>query len=295
MWQRLQPREQILLATLGACVVLFVLFYFLLIPQYDAFARKREAMSQLEAKAKAAENVLSSEKAESGLAAKSTEKLNEVKSLFNNQMTDGLAVTYIGMEAMKTNVQINSFIPSEIVNKGAYLELPAKFEVSGDYPNVVSFIQRMEGLPNLADLRSLKIQPAKKVVVSAESAVQNFAKAQLPTAPGTDQDGRVTATFDLVIYSSATPEARLKLEQEAGWLLGRQNAYRTPGSTSPYPGIKAPAQTAESPVTNGVDLFSAYMKQSLNQGAPNSNNTLPGSSGAVNLPTPSQQQPAAGK
>ena len=292
MWQRLQPREKILLATLGACVVLFLLFYFLLIPQYDAFAKNRSAMSELEAKAKTSENVLASEKAESELAAKAAEKLSEVKPLFNNQMNDGLGLAHIGLEAMKSKVQINSYVPSEIVNKGAYLELPVKFEVSGDYPNVVSFIKRMEDLPNLADLRTLKMQPGQAVGASAGSAVQNYTNVQLPTAPGTEQDGRVTATFDLVIYSSIAPEARLKLEQEAGWQVGRQNAFQTPGSTSPYTGIEAPAQEVTAPPASGEDLFSTFLKQLINQSAPNSNNTLPGSSGAVNLvpSTDSNQQ-----
>jgi len=285
VWQKLQPREKILLATLGACIVIFLLFNFILIPQYDAFSENRDRLTELETKAKVAENILSSEKAESELAAKATEKLNEVKPLFNNQMTDGLAVAHIGLEAMRTNVRINSFIPSDIINKGAHLELPVKFEVSGDYPNVVSFIQKMEGLPNLSDLRSLKIQPEKETTSTA-SAVQNFVKEQLPATPGSDQNGRVTAAFDLVIYSSTAPEERLRLEQEAGWLTGRQNAFQTPGGASPSPDIEAPAKASEAPMTSGEDFLKTFVQQLLNQGITNSNNALPGSSGTVELETP---------
>ena len=265
MWQKLQPRERVLLAALGVCIVLYAVFYFLLIPQYDTFTKNKNTLSELEAKAKAAENVLASEKAERELAAKSTEKLNEVKPLFNNRMTDGLTVTYIGLEAMRANVQIDSFIPSDIVNKGAFLELPAKFEVSGDYPDVVSFIEKMEGLPNLSDLRSLKIQPEKVVAAPNATAVPNSAKGQLPAATSSNQNGRVTATFDLVIYSSSAPEDRLKLEQTAGWQVGRQNAFKTPDGVSPLSGIdEVPAQTAEPPVSKKEDPLSTFIKQTMN-------------------------------
>jgi type II secretory pathway component PulM len=112
MWQKLQPREKILLAVLGVCLVIFAVFYFLLLPQYDTFTKNRQALAELEAKVKAADKVLASERAERDLALKAAEELNEVKSVFNNRMTDGLAVTYIGMEATRTNVRIDSFVPA---------------------------------------------------------------------------------------------------------------------------------------------------------------------------------------
>lgn len=284
MWQKLQTREKILLVTLGACVVLFLSFYFLLIPQYDAFTRNRDHLEDLESKAKAAENVLASEKKESELAASAATQLGEVKPFFDNQMNDGLAVAQVGFEAMQANVRIDSFKPSDIVNKGSYLELPTKFEVSGDYLDVITFLQRMEGagMPNLADLRTLKIEPEKTKVASAESAVKNFMQESLDAG----QNGRVTATFDLVIYASSTPEARLKLEQEAGWLVGRRNAFQTPGSVSPSPDIKTPTQETASPVASEENSLSTFIKQLLNQGAPKGDNTLPGSSGTVNLSSP---------
>jgi type IV pilus assembly protein PilO len=174
MWQKLQPREKILLAVLGVCLVIFAVFYFLLLPQYDTFTKNRQALAELEAKVKAADKVLASERAERDLALKAAEELNEVKSVFNNRMTDGLAVTYIGMEATRTNVRIDSFVPAGIVNKGNYLELPIKIRVSGVYPNVVKFIDKIEGLPNLADLRSLNIKPAKEAVTTVEAAVRSL-------------------------------------------------------------------------------------------------------------------------
>jgi hypothetical protein len=123
----------------------------------------------------------------------------------------------------------------------------------------------MEGLPNLSELRSLKIQPEKVAVSSDTTAVQNSAKGQIPAATSSNQNGRVTATFDLVIYSSAAPEDRIKLEQTYGWQVGRQNAFKTPDSVSPLPGIdEVSAQTAAPPVSKKEDPLSTYKKQTGN-------------------------------
>jgi type IV pilus assembly protein PilO len=272
MWQKLQPREKILLAVLGVCLVIFAVFYFLLLPQYDTFTKNRQALAELEAKVKAADKVLASERAERDLALKAAEELNEVKSVFNNRMTDGLAVTYIGMEATRTNVRIDSFVPAGIVNKGNYLELPIKIRVSGVYPNVVKFIDKIEGLSNLADLRSLNIKPAKEAVTTVEAAVESLNKKQSVAAPGTDQKGRVTAEFDLVIYSSDTPEEPLNLEQIAGWQLGRQNAFQTPDGASPYAGAGNGVLSSGTYSGNGDDdLLRTFVEKLLNQSAADDN------------------------
>ncbi|MDD4239612.1 MAG: type II secretion system protein GspM [Desulfotomaculaceae bacterium] len=283
MWQRLQPREKILLATLGVCVVLFLLIYFLLLPQYDAFTRDRAQLADLEDKARAAENVLASERKESELAAEAAALLGEVNPFFDNEMNDGLAVAHVGFVATKANVRMDSFKPADIVNQGSHLELPTKFEVSGDYLDVIYFFKRMEGagMPNLADLRTLKIEPEKTEVDSAEAAISSFMQESL----GDVQNGRVTATFDLVIYASATPQGRLKLEQEAGWPIGRQNAFQTPGSVSPSPDIKAPVKETAAPASAGETPLNNLIQQLLNQGGPKADKTLPGSSGTVSLTT----------
>lgn len=272
MWQKLQPREKILLAVLGVCLVIFAVFYFLLLPQYDTFTKNRETLAELEAKVKAADKVLASERAERDLALKAAEELNEVKPVFNNRMTDGLAVTYIGMEAIRTSVRIDSFVPAGIVNKGNYLELPIKFKVSGDYPNVVKFIDKMEKLPNLADLRSLNIKPAKEAVTTVEAAVESLNKKQSAAPAGTDQSGRVTAEFDLVIYSSDTPEERLKLEQAAKWQLGRQNAFQTPDGVSTYAGAGNRNLSSGTLSDSGDDdLLRTFVEKLLNQSAADDN------------------------
>lgn len=281
MWQRLQPREKILLATLGACVVLFLLFYFLLIPQYDAYNANKEQLAGLEAQARAYENVLASEQKESELAARAAALLSEVKPFFDERMNDGLSVAKIGIEADNANVRMDSFKPADIVNKGSYLELPAKFEVSGDYLDVIHFFKRMEGqgMPNLADLRTLKIEPEKQEADSAETAITSL----LQEALGDVQNGRVTATFDLVMYASATPEGRIKLAQEADCQIGRKNAFQTPGIVSPSPDIKTPVKESTSPAPAGGNPLGDFIQQLLKQGAPEPDKSLPGSSGTVSL------------
>jgi len=240
MWQRLQLREKIMLAVLGFTCLCFILFKFLLIPQFIAYGENKDILADLRLKVQVAEAVVRSQNQEIDLARRVNEQLNELNPLFNNDMNDGLALVHIGLIAVESNVEIISFVPSAIVNKTIYLELPAKFEVRGDYRDVINFIGKIEALPDLSELRTLKIEPFKEKIAAAPaaSAQKRTSPEEAPAEVISLQDGRVVATFDIVTFTSPSPEARLYIEQVLSWAVGRCNAFLTPDITSPCPGIK---------------------------------------------------------
>lgn len=246
MLYKLQPREKIMLAILALACLCFVLFKYLLIPQFSKYGENRDKLNDLQSKVKVAEAVVRSQKKETELAAQVTRQLDELKPLFNNVMGDGLAIVHIGLKAVESNVQIVSFVPADIIDKGIYLELPAHFEVRGDYCNVSEFISEIEDLPDLSELRTLEIKPYEGI-----KTVQAAAPAEV-AAPGSQQgpamevvppqDGTVVAAFDLVTFTSPSPEARLQIEQVLSWAVGRYNAFLSPVPVSPYPGVKPAVQ-----------------------------------------------------
>jgi|GEM_PF-1406795 len=236
MWQRLKPREKIMLALLGVAGLCFVLLKFILLHQFDTYTADKTRLKDLQSKVQAAEAVVKSQDREIELANKAAEQLNEIKPLFNHEMGDGLALVHIGLKAAESRVEIVSFKPSNIVDKRMYLELPSNFEVRGDYRNVIGFIDRMEALPDLSELRTLKIQPEEKKKAAGAGAVQQASPDKDEDVP--IQDGVITATFDIVTFTNPTPGARFNLEQVLRWAVGRYNAFQTPAAVTPYPGIK---------------------------------------------------------
>ncbi|OPX88395.1 MAG: Pilus assembly protein, PilO [Pelotomaculum sp. PtaB.Bin104] len=243
MWYRLQPREKIMLALLGLVCLFFVLFKFLLIPQFSKHGENKDKLADLQSQVQVAEAVVRSQKRETELAAQAARQLNELKPLFNNVMGDGLAIVHIGLKAVETNVQIVSFAPSDIVDRGIYLELPAHFEVRGDYRDVSNFISKIEELPDLSELRKLEIKPNEAIMPAQPGSPATAADPNFPQAPLVEmvptQDGTVVAAFDIITFTSTSPEARLQIEQTLSWAVGRYNAFLSPGPVSPYPGIKS--------------------------------------------------------
>jgi len=162
MWQRLQTREKILLAVLGIAVLGFAMAKFLLIPQIVAHGENKDSLEEMQSKLQAAEAVVKSQKKETGFAERAEEMLNQLKPVFDNVMDDGLALVQIGMKAKEAGVEIVSFKPSAIIDREVYLMLPFEFQVRGDYPGVIDFIAEMEALPDLSELRRLKVEPFKE-------------------------------------------------------------------------------------------------------------------------------------
>lgn len=236
MWQRLQPREKIMLALLGIICLCFVLFRFLLAPQFSKYCENKDRLVDLQSRVSAAEAVIGSHTRETELAAEAAQQLAELKPLFNNVMDDGLAIVHIGLKAEESNVQIVSFVPSDIVDKGIYLEQPAHFKVRGDYRDVSNFIGKIEELPDLSELRTLEIKPGEVQIPAqpeapATAVAPNFLQA-LPAEIISAQDGTVVASFDLVTFTSPSPGARLQIEQALSWAVGRDNAFLLPEPVS---------------------------------------------------------------
>ncbi|OPY57733.1 MAG: Pilus assembly protein, PilO [Pelotomaculum sp. PtaU1.Bin035] len=241
MWQRLRPREKFMLSILVFAGLCSILFKFILIPQYNIHIKSKARLADLRLKLQADKDVIRTQQQEIDEAVKVTEQLNEIKPLFNNEMGDGLALVQIGLQAVESNVDVLSFIPSVIVDKGDYLELPFRMEVRGDYYEVCSFIKKIEALPNLSEIRTLIIKhyEDKKAVMPADSAaLEQIPGEKTPEEVIPVQDGRVVAKFDIVTFTSPSPEAKLQVEQALKWAVGRYNAFRPPDAVSPYPGIK---------------------------------------------------------
>jgi Tfp pilus assembly protein PilO len=255
MWQGFQTREKILLAALGVVVLTFVIVKFLLIPQISAHGENKAALVAMQSKLQTAEAVAGSQKQETALASKTEEVLDRLKPVFDKIMDDGLALVQIGLQAEETGVEIVLFKPSTIIDREVYLMLPCEFQVRGAYPAVIDFIAAMETLPELSELRKLKVEPfvekrkeapgdaGNREAVSYED---NYAEV-VPV-----QDGRVEATFKLVTFTDPAPGTRLQLEQVLKWAGGRYNSFETPPGMMhlPPPDAEGIARTVNKSVYN---------------------------------------------
>ncbi len=229
MWHGLKLREKLVSAVLVVGLSLLAL-RFIIIPQFGEYREIKSKLEEVLSRVKVAEDVVASYKSESDLAVMVAGILGEIKPLFDNDINDGLALLHIGLEAVKSDVQVVSFKPSNVIDKGTYLESSSRFEVCGNYRNVNNFIEKVEHMPVLSELRTLNIKG-----YGGGAAAQKQVNAQEETV--TAFEGVVVAVFDLVTYTSLAPQGQLKIEQVNNWATGRYNAFLVPGSVSPYPGV----------------------------------------------------------
>lgn len=224
MWQKLSRREQVLLTALGAILVLFLYWTYLLQPQVNACDMTMKELAAADERLKNGKSIVDSLGREE-LAEKVVEKqFTAVWPKFNTEMQDGAILVDIGLEAVKQGVDVTLVRPAQVVDKNYYLELPFEFTVRGDYLKVMEFIKKMENLTNISEIRKLEIEA--QLLAEDEGAS--------PLAA----DGRVVANFVPVIYTARTPEKRMQLEALARWAVGRYNAYEAQGTKSPYPGVE---------------------------------------------------------
>lgn len=216
-WQGLSVRERKIILVLGAVSVLTVFYLYVLSPQIEVLGVIRQDTVTVEQELAAAERLLAAVPAQQEALDRATAELDNLWPLFATDMQDGAMVVDVGLRAIEDGVAITLFRPLAVVEKEHLLELPIEIGVRGAYPSVLSYLQSLQDLPNVSELRQLEFQKKEG-----------------------GAGGGVQSDFLLVIYSDRSPEARLHLAQLGHWLVGRYDAFRTTGAAFPKPGVHVP-------------------------------------------------------
>ncbi len=224
MLPNLSPREKALLLLL-AVVLLAGSYLYVFRPQLEAYASARETLLEKQDKLREAEAVLRHGQTETEQA--------ESPSHFDADFRQGSALLLLGFKAAELDVSITNLEPGGVLNLEHYLELPVKLSFSGSYNSVAQLLGELETMPNLTEIRSLKLTATKPS--GADPAAGSGASAG-------PIDARVDAVCELVIYSSPAPGEKLNLEQEIipAWQTGRDDLFKAPLPVSPHPMVPQP-------------------------------------------------------
>ncbi|WP_027363476.1 type IV pilus inner membrane component PilO [Desulfotruncus alcoholivorax] len=248
MFRHLSRRGIILLEILGLVALLTGVYYLMLGPQLSAYATLHEELLDKRSQLEQAEKILSQEKGEIAEYEETRKQLNKYKQLLAGDFSSGSAMVLIGLKAAGSKVVVNNLEPLGIVDKKSYLELPLKLELYGDYLNIVDFISQIEKLPNLVEIRTLKVTVEDKRLLKEKNPPdgENVSGSLFDLPRDLSQadsaeavEPKIKALLDLVIYSDPSPKGELYLEQEQikAWKIGRDKPFKKPGQVSPYPEI----------------------------------------------------------
>ncbi|RJQ30619.1 MAG: hypothetical protein C4589_02820 [Peptococcaceae bacterium] len=234
MWSNLGDRERLLISILGVGGAIILFVWFILVPQVKAYAETRSQLRDNQIRLREAEAQAASFQREKEGVVQAEERLKEFDVYFRNNVKSGASIMEVGFKAQKSGIRIKQFKTVGVVNKQYYLELPFKYVVEGRYPEVVDFIKEMENLSNLSEVRSVEIKPADVESAKQQAGGKENVKSQLPVV----STGKVTAAFEIVLYSDTSTESRLMLEEISRWVVGRFNAFSTARAVSPYRGVR---------------------------------------------------------
>lgn len=224
----MDKRQKLYIIIPLSVAVLVALVYFAALPAFQTYQNMRSQLDALQAKVTSSRVIassLGSEKVKYDRAKIDLEKFNK---LFETEMRDGSNVILLGLKAAATKVNIQSIVPGDIVEKTNYLEMPLNITAQGNYPNMLAFCTDIERLPNLSDVRVLKIL----------------------SVPAADSSSNVTVNMDVIIFSAKTPQERLGMEEIKKWAIGRSNLFQPANGASlvPVPGASPYLTTPPNPL-----------------------------------------------
>lgn len=126
---------------------------------------------------------------------------------FEEELQDGRFVVHFARALNQQNVKLNSFVPSEIEDKGYLLMLPIEMEIEGSYPAVLEIITFLEKQAYLTQIDYLKIQ-----LLEQEMEQEGYSAS-----------GNVKAELSLSAVSLPTPSGKRFLEDIKNWNFGTNN------------------------------------------------------------------------
>lgn len=217
----LSEREKVMLLALSLVLLIFVSYRYLLGPQIQSYRALKSELGKVRSQAAEMDTMAASIQSESDAVKAAGRRLEKAKARFSVNMQDGCTPFLLGQWAIKDRVIITSYQPGLVFNKEVYLELPLKIGLRGDYLDVLTFVNQVEEMANLAEVRYLAIKPYKPPSSKGAGAQPGASDQSVPL----QQDGTVVAELNLIMYSDVTPEGRLVLDEMSRWPVTKGNAF----------------------------------------------------------------------
>lgn len=219
----LSKREKTMLLALSLVLMLFIHYRYSLGPQIQSYRAGKTELQKVRAQAAQVDTIAGSIQVETDAIKAVSQRLEKVRTQFTINMRDGSIVFLLGQWAIEDHVNITSYQPGLVDNKGAYLELPLKIGLRGDYRDVLTLVKQVEEKAVMTEIRYLNIKPLKPSTSKDNGAEPGASDQSVPL----QQDGTVMAELNLVMYSDVTPQGQLVLDEMSRWPVGKGNAFRS--------------------------------------------------------------------
>ncbi|MEG6615875.1 type 4a pilus biogenesis protein PilO [Peptococcaceae bacterium 1198_IL3148] len=201
---RFTTREKSLLAILGG-LILLTLLYYLLVPQINEYRRLCDDIEQTIKRCDQLTKINEELIVEQNKLFASRYQLQNLQRSFNMELIDGGLYVKLAEGANNHRVTIKEIVAQKVIDCDIYLQLPITIGVSGDFSDILAYIQWLENineLANFSEITQFTIEPDQNIVESG---------------------GRVNTRLTLSLYSNVNPEVRMQIETNGP--VGRSNGF----------------------------------------------------------------------
>jgi len=182
-WNKIQIKHKIGLFWLGAVLVTYLVYTFLLLPEWtrcDEVTAQNKAESQqvkiIEAFAKDHPNP-------EQYLLELDRKIMQVDKMLPENPEMSSFLVQVEQLAQECGVQLNYLKPTKTVNKEGYRELEVEFSINGSFPQIMNFLSKTENGLRFISVTNIGIQLGKNGLDSKMSA--KIYSYGLPAVPAT--------------------------------------------------------------------------------------------------------------
>ncbi|SHG73780.1 type 4a pilus biogenesis protein PilO [Desulforamulus hydrothermalis] len=217
----LSTGERVLVSALVVLCLCTGLYRLGLAKPIKTYLDNQRQLTEVQQEITRAKQILAAEKIRQRQAAAMTDKLAALRPSFNTNVQTGAMLVELSRQARQAGAVLQWIKPWPAAAGQHLSETPFTLQIDGSYNQVVQYVNRLENLPQAAEIRRIHLRPGDsgRLSGSSETAAE---------IPAWYQNGEVQAEIEVVFFtangSPASPNRAA--ETATNGAVGRANAFQ---------------------------------------------------------------------
>jgi len=183
-WNELPVKRKVSLFGLGAIVIIYLAYIFLLLPEW---ARIDELTAQYNTElqqVKVIETFVLAQPAPEKYLLELDSKIMHVDKMLPDNPEVSSFLLQVEELSRECGVQLSYLKPTKIVNKEGYREIDVEFSIKGSFPHIMNFLSKTENGVRFISVTNIAMQLDKEGLISKLSAkIYSFGAPAASTSP----------------------------------------------------------------------------------------------------------------
>ncbi|GAB6156860.1 hypothetical protein JCM39194_00600 [Desulfotomaculum varum] len=218
----LSAREKVLVSALVVLCLCTGLYRWGLAKPINTYLENQRQLAEVQQELTRAKQKLAAEKIRRQQAAAMADKLAAMLPSFNTKVQTGNMLVELSRQARQTGAVLQWIKPWPAAAGQHLSETTFTLQIDGSYNQVAQFINKLENLPQAAEIRRIHLRPA-------DSARQAGPSETTGEMPAWYQNGEVQAEIDVVFFAASSSLASPNRAEGpvANGAVGRENAFQS--------------------------------------------------------------------